>query len=119
MSTIAPFSTWPIQTETLRPLYAALAEGRVPHAVLLAGSSEDTAELAAFITRLLLCTAPGAPCGRCWACLQGDRHPDAIRAVPDEHGVVKTAAIEQVQQRLSRTSHTGGAWSTPFPAWIC
>jgi DNA polymerase III subunit delta' len=108
MISIAAFESWPIQTDVLERLHRTIESGRIPHAMLFVGKPEDTEALTEYLVRLLLCTAPGAPCGRCASCLQMDNHPDAIRVMPGDNGSVKTSQIEEVQERLSRKSHTGG-----------
>jgi DNA polymerase-3 subunit delta' len=107
MTAIAPFETWPIQNDFLRTLHQRIEQGTIPHAMLFVGNPQDAEILTEYLQKLLLCTAPGAPCGRCESCLQ-TQHPDAIRVELGDSGSVKTSQIEEIQERLSRKSHSGG-----------
>lgn len=72
--------TYPWHSDARKAFEAYVGGGRVPHAVLVAGSSGcGKVELARDIARELLCleAAPGG-CGRCRSCLlfRGRAHPD-------------------------------------------
>jgi DNA polymerase-3 subunit delta' len=96
-------------------IVAALAQGRLPHAMLLTGlPGLGKTVLADAIARQLLCTAPTAdtgPCGRCSACTQldADTHPDYIKVERDEDAsVIKVDQIRSLEEKLSLSSHQGG-----------
>jgi DNA polymerase III subunit delta' len=115
MIAIAPFETWPIQNDHLRTLHQRIERGTIPHAMLFVGNQKDAEILTEYLQKLLLCTAPGAPCGACESCLQ-PQHPDALRVELGDSGSVKTSQIEEIQERLSRKSHSGGRLVYIVPA---
>ena len=89
-------------------------QGRLPHALLLAGPAGIGKHLLARkLTSLLLCQQPDADsgaCGRCPACtwLRAGSHPDLSELVPEEPG--KAIRIDQVRAlgvELGMTSHAG------------
>ena len=93
----------------------ALAQGRLPHALLitgLPGLGKDA--LADAIVRQLLCAATtleAGPCGSCAACAQinAGSHPDYINVRPEEDAsVIKVDQIRQLSEKLSLSSHQGG-----------
>lgn len=98
-----------------------VAEGRVPHALLLAGPAGlGKRALAADIAGGLLCATPGAdgrPCGRCRACalVAAGTHPDLHRvtfAPNEDTGKLRTEiVVDQVRalrDTLAQTSQFGG-----------
>jgi DNA polymerase III subunit delta' len=93
----------------------ALAQGRLPHALLLTGlPGLGKGALADAIVRQLLCTArplDAGPCGSCAACAQinAGSHPDYINVQPEEDAsVIKVDQIRWLTERLSLSSHQGG-----------
>lgn len=86
-----------------------LAEGNLPHALLLA-SPEDTgkARLALALARLLLCSAPGdgLNCGKCHACelSASGSHGDLCWLQPEEKS--RVIKIDQVRQAVAFARQT-------------
>jgi DNA polymerase-3 subunit delta' len=93
----------------------ALAEDRMPHALLLTGQpGVGKAALADHLARQLLCSelsADGVPCGRCSGCLQyaAGTHPDFHRVEPAEDtSMIKVDQVRELAEKLSLKSHQGG-----------
>jgi DNA polymerase-3 subunit delta' len=97
-----------------------LADGRVPHAVLLAGPAGlGKRELAADLVGSLFCATPAAdrrPCGQCRGCLllAAGTHPDRHRVtfVPNDEGKLRSEIIvdqiRALRDTLAQTSQFGG-----------
>jgi len=102
--------------ETYRQTIAtALAQGRLPHALLLTGlQGVGKGVLAEAIAGQLLCpaaTLETGPCGHCDACAQlnAGSHPDYLRIQPEEDSsVIKVDQIRLLAEKLSFSSHQGG-----------
>jgi len=96
----------------MRALRRAHAAQRLPHALLIhEAPGAGGGQLAAWIARLVLCTAAEPPCGRCGACRSSreEQHPDltCVRPIEDSQQI----RIEQVRalgEELTLTSHQGG-----------
>ena len=93
----------------------ALAQGRLPHALLLTGlPGLGKGVLADVIAQQLLCVAASpasGPCGRCTACAQlsAGTHPDYIKVeLEEDASVVKIDQIRSLAEKLSLSSHQGG-----------
>ena len=93
----------------------AIAQGRLPHALLLTGlPGLGKGFLADAIARQLLCEAASpesGPCGQCTACTQLDAgtHPDYIKVgLEEDASVVKIDQIRSLAEKLSLRSHQGG-----------
>ena len=93
----------------------ALAQGRLPHALLLTGlQGVGKCVLAEAIAGQLLCTAATletGPCGRCAACAQinAGSHPDYIKVqLEEDASVIKVDQIRWLAEKLSFSSHQGG-----------
>lgn len=87
------------------------AQGRFPHALLLAGEAgTGIAELAMAFSRLLLCAAPhaGLNCGECHACVLSatGAHGDFLWIEPQEKS--RTIKIDQVREAVQFTTKTAG-----------
>ena len=93
----------------------AVAQGRLPHALLLTGlTGLGKGMLADAIARQLLCeaaTLEAGPCGRCAACAQinAGSHPDYIKVqLEEDASVIKVDQIRWLAEKLSFSSHQGG-----------
>jgi len=93
----------------------AMAQGRMPHGLLLTGQpGVGKAALAEYLARQLLCgalSADGVPCGRCAGCLQyaAGTHPDFFRVEPAEDAtVIKVDQVRELAEKLSFSSQHGG-----------
>lgn len=90
------------------------SQGRLPHALLLAGPDGIGKHLLARrLTGLLLCQQPDADtgaCGRCPACvwLRAGSHPDLSELAPEEPGkAIKIDQVRALGMELGMTSHAG------------
>jgi DNA polymerase-3 subunit delta' len=93
----------------------AVAQGRLPHALLLTGlTGVGKGVLAEAIARQLLCeaaTLEAGPCGRCAACAQinAGSHPDYIKVqLEEDASVIKVDQIRWLAEKLAFSSHQGG-----------
>lgn len=88
--------------------------GRLPHALLIAGTpGTGKSAFAESLANLLLCHQPAAdaPCGHCKSCqlLAGANHPDLIHLNPEEPGKpIKVDQIRDLGQVLHSTAQQGG-----------
>ena len=82
---------YPWQARQWRQLLNAAQQGRLPHALLLAGAEGlGVEDFALALAARLLCTDPGeGACGRCKSCLllQAGNHPDLVLLQPGEAGL--------------------------------
>jgi DNA polymerase-3 subunit delta' len=106
---------YPWLQSTTDSMAAALAQNRMPHALLLAGQpGVGKVALADYLARQLLChtrSADGVPCGHCPGCLQyaAGTHPDYFQVEPAEDAtVIKVDQIRGLAEDLSLSSHHGG-----------
>ena len=106
---------YPWLQSVTRHIAAALAQGRMPHALLLTGQpGVGKGALADYLARQLLChvlPADGVPCGHCPGCLQyaAGTHPDYFQVEPAEDAtVIKVDQIRELAENLSLSSHHGG-----------
>ena len=93
----------------------AVAQGRLPHALLLTGlMGVGKGVLAEAIARQLLCeaaTLEAGPCGHCAACAQinAGSHPDYIKVqLEEDASVIKVDQIRWLAEKLAFSSHQGG-----------
>ena len=96
-----------------------LAQGALPHAILLAGAAGlGKRELATRLARAVLCqhSADGEPCGQCRACqlLATGTHPDLhplnleLNTQGNLRQEIVVAQVRAMSQQLSMTSQLGG-----------
>jgi DNA polymerase-3 subunit delta' len=106
----------PWQQERWQQVRRAHADGRLAHALLLAGPrAADADHFASSLAAWLLCEAaeaPRKPCGECRSCVQiaAGAHPNLMRLAPAEDK--RDIAIDDVRDLLDRlhlSSHYGQA----------
>lgn len=107
-------SPYPWQERQWRQLLSVLEQGRIPHALLLAGSEglglEDFAR--ALAARLLCTEASGEQeaCGTCRSCrlFAAGSHPDTVCIEPEEAGkAIKVEAVRALIDLLQLSSQYG------------
>ncbi|QGM21588.1 DNA polymerase III subunit delta' [Spiribacter sp. 2438] len=105
----------PWQRQAWQRFIQTVVDGRVPHAILLAGPAGiGKTTLSHLMAAQLLCETPGAtePCGHCRGChlRHAGSHPDARLLVPEEggSGILKIEAIRQLVDFSQRTSQYSG-----------
>ena len=97
---------YPWQAAQWQLLQQRLAQGTLPHALLLYGAQGmGKRHFATALVNSLLCenrTESGAACGECRGCqlLKVGNHPDLTQLSPEEEG--KTIAIDKVRQLSSK-----------------
>ncbi|MCU7936339.1 MAG: DNA polymerase III subunit delta' [Candidatus Thiodiazotropha sp. (ex Dulcina madagascariensis)] len=111
------YQHFPWQNEQWRYLQQAMAQGRLPHALLLTGPPGLGKErFALSLAQSCLCQdrdVSGRPCGVCRHCqlMYSGNHPDLQWVRPEEgskSGEIKIEAIRALTAGASLTSHTGG-----------
>ena len=106
-------ASYPWQADTWRRMVSLVESDRLPHGLLLAGSSEiGKGDFADRLARLLLCMAPvgGEPCRNCRACTlyEAATHPDFLHIEPPPPGkVIKVDQIRELGEFLSHTASAG------------
>ncbi len=89
-------------------------QGRLPHALLLAGpEGVGKGAFANALAHLLLCHQPqrGRPCGQCRSCelIASGHHPDRLYLRPEESGKpIKVDQVRDVTSVLHSTAQQGG-----------
>lgn len=112
MTALAPW-----QQRVLGPALASLAEGRLGHALLLAGPEQlGKLDIATRLAQRLLCATPGddgLACGRCRGChfFAAGTHPDHLAvglAVNEKTGKLRSEIVVEQMREL-------GAWFALTP----
>ena len=101
-------------------LRQALSAGRLPHALLVAGSAGvGKRRLVERLMGALLCARPGADdlaCGRCADCalLAAGTHPDRLRLVPNAESKSQEIRVDAVRALIAAETLTAhrGRWKT-------
>lgn len=111
------FERLPWHQEQWALLTTAQKNGRLPHALLLAGGSGlGKWQFAQQLAHALLCQSPdesGKPCDACQAChlFQVGTHPDLQRVEPDEaskSGDIRIDDIREMSHKEALTAQAGG-----------
>ena len=99
-------------TATCEEVRAAFAADRLAHGLLI---HEDPGaggrELARWITQLVNCHAPAAPCGECQDCkwIAADQHPDVAILKPEgDSSQIVIGAVRDLAAELALTAHGRG-----------
>lgn len=106
---------YPWQQPQWQTLQNAVAEGRLPHALLLSGKQGlGKLEFAKSFAHLLLCQEPHnqTPCGKCHSCQLFDAgtHPDLSLIAPEEGGsVIKVDQVREMVEKNSLTPHVSSS----------
>lgn len=91
-----------LSTELKNLLSGAIAAGRLPHAIILEGGSEnDRLALARLLAKVHVCTGEDTPCGRCVNCQKAQKeiHPDIseFSAQESNKDPLKVDSIRQIR----------------------
>lgn len=103
----------PWQNHNWQRLAGQLADQKLPHALLLAGSKGvGKAHFAETFSRLALCLSPinQVPCGSCKTCLllHAGSHPDFISIRPEEKSkVIKVDQVRRLTEFVAKTPQQG------------
>jgi len=85
---------------TPKPLAALIESGRIPHAMVLDGGTQDSRrELARTVAQAILCTSEtGKPCQQCTACrkVAEQAHPDVLEVEPEAGR--KTLSVDVIRR---------------------
>ncbi len=108
-------SVLPWHTGTLAELLQRHRDGRLPHALLLAGPAGiGRRRFAEALAAALLCLEPaadGTSCGRCPACRlrEAGTHPDLLHLGPEDSQVIRIDQIRDLIGQLALSRHQA-AW---------
>jgi DNA polymerase-3 subunit delta' len=106
-------SPYPWQAQPWRRLLAAAGQGRLPHALLLAGAEGlGLGHFARALAARLLCMGDDGSeaCGECKSCLlfRGGNHPDLVIIEPEEAGkAIKVEAVRELVEFNQLSSQYG------------
>jgi len=105
---------YPWQQQQFQTLQNAVAEGRLPHALLLSGKKGlGKLEFAKSFAHLLLCQEPQGhkPCGKCHSCqlFKAGTHPDLNLIAPEEGTVIKVDQVREMVEKNSLTPHVSSS----------
>lgn len=112
---MSAWSPMPWQRERWSQITGAIADGRLAHALLLAGPrGAGKGHFARGLASYLLCeaTAGAKPCGECRSCVQiaAGVHPNLLRLAPaEDKRDIAIDDIRDVLERLHLSSHYGQA----------
>lgn len=105
----------PWHQEEMQRLFDQYRQGRLPHALLLAGTAGiGKQRLAQSLAQTLLCSNPAGAlaCGQCDAChlSAAGTHPDLHTLAPEgDSRVIKIDQVRRLVDFCSRTAHYNGA----------
>lgn len=102
------------QQEQWQQLLDMHRQGRLPHALMLAGpQGVGKRHFAQAFARWVMCSAPvdDRPCGQCRSCQlhSSETHPDFMLIEPEEQGkAIKVDQVRDLTELLSKTAQQGG-----------
>lgn len=109
-----PFHPYPWQLGEWQQLTQLLAAGKLPHALMFAGSKGiGKRHLAESLAQVVLCSSPldGRACGECRGCElnKSKTHPDLLWVEPEEAGkAIKVDQVRELTDTLSKTAQQAG-----------
>jgi DNA polymerase-3 subunit delta' len=107
-------SYYPWQNRHWQEVNSWIETGRLPHSLMLWGSSEiGKLDFAKVLAQRVLCSSPveSVACGQCKQCqlFTAGSHPDFMLLVPEEEGkAIKVDAIRPLAEFAGKTASQGG-----------
>lgn len=101
----------PWQASSWQRVCAQIADGKMPHGILLAGPSESgKANFAAGLGAYLLCRGHDKPCGECRQCnlVAAGTHPDLLEVTLVDAKQIRIEQIRELIHWATQTSQQGG-----------
>jgi DNA polymerase III subunit delta' len=101
----------PWQAESWQRVRDQIAEGKMPHGVLLAGPPDSgKANFAAGLGAYLLCRGDEKPCGECRQCnlVSAGTHPDLLEVTLEDSKQIRIEQIRELIHWATQTSQQGG-----------
>jgi len=97
------FENLPVKSDFRNQLEAALDLGRLSHALIFEGSSDEIRFIAALeLAKAILCKGNMKPCGICSDCIKADSlsHPDIhIISKPDDSAFIKVDTVRDIRSK--------------------
>jgi len=105
-------SLFPWQTTAWQRILLQLAEGKLPHGLLLSGPADSgKSEFVEHLAKYLLCSNPaGEACGECSRCrlLDAGTHPDFLTVTLEESKQIRIEQIRDMIDWAQQTAQQGG-----------
>lgn len=101
----------PWQTSSWRRVCAQIAEGKMPHGILLAGPPDSgKANFAGSLGAYLLCRGQDKPCGDCRQCnlVAAGTHPDLLEVTLEDTKQIRIEQIREIIHWATQSSQQGG-----------
>lgn len=95
------FCGYIFDSDTQQMLENLTRSGRLPHAVIIEGKSEEkNLELATLLSAYAVCESDEKPCGKCRQCSNAlaKSHADITYVEPEKSGKTKTYKIDQIRE---------------------
>ena len=104
-------SVLPWQASSWQRVRAQIADGKMPHGILLAGPPESgKVNFAAGLGNYLLCRGQEKPCGECRQCklVAAGTHPDLLKVTLEDAKQIRIEQIRELIYWATQSSQQGG-----------
>lgn len=101
----------PWQASAWQRVCVQIADGKMPHGILLAGPSDSgKANFAAGLAAYLLCQGHSKPCGECRQCnlVTAGTHPDLLEVTLEDSKQIRIEQIRALIHWATQTAQQGG-----------
>ncbi|MGV0036349.1 MAG: DNA polymerase III subunit delta' [Candidatus Azotimanducaceae bacterium WSBS_2022_MAG_OTU7] len=101
----------PWQAASWQRVCNQIADGKMPHGILLAGPPDSgKANFAAGLAAYLLCNGDEKPCGRCSQChlVSASTHPDLLEVTLEDSKQIRIEQVRDLIHWANQTSQQGG-----------